>query len=78
MVDYKAKLDLLLGMPKEERKVHLMEESVVNEKEWLDRLLQWWREDRSVTLPEIREQRKRVQAWVRRLNEAKAKLKKSE
>ena len=74
----KQLLDLLLSMPSEERKVYLIQQSVASEKLWLNKLLQWWREDRSVTLPEIREQRKRVQAWTKRLNEAKAKLRKSE
>lgn len=78
MPDYKARYDFLIGLPPEERKVVILEEAVGSEKAWLDKLLEWWREDRSTSLPEIREQRKRVQVWVRRLNEAKAKLKKSE
>lgn len=78
MTDYKAKLEMLLEMSKAERLVYLINETVVSEQAWLAELLQVWREDRSVTMEEIRDQRRRVQVWLRRLNEAKQKLAKSE
>jgi hypothetical protein len=78
VTDYKAKLEMLLEMSKAERLVYLINETVVSEQAWLAELLQVWREDRSVTMEEIRDQRRRVQVWLRRLNEAKQKLAKSE
>lgn len=81
-MDYKAKLEMLQAMPPLERRVYLLTESVASENRYLEQLLDWWKEDRSATLIEIREQRRRVQAWSKRLatarDEAKQKLKQSE
>lgn len=77
-MNYKAKLEMLLAMPSLERRVYLLTETVTSENRYLEQLLDWWKEDRSATLIEIREQRRRVQAWSKRLNEAKQKLKQSE
>lgn len=74
----KTKLEMLLAMPPLERRVYLLTESVASESIYLEQLLDWWKEDRSATLIEIREQRRRVQAWSKRLREAKQKLKQSE
>ena len=73
--EYAAQLELLQEMPSEERKVYLIQQTVVSEQAWLDTLLQGWKEDRSFTLKEIREQRKRVQVWSRRLTQAQSEAK---
>jgi len=78
MQNPKAKLDMLLNMPPLERRVYLTQETVASENRYLQQLLDWWKEDRSATLTEIREQRRRVQAWSKRLNEARRKLTESE
>lgn len=78
MTDYKAQLDMLLAMPKLERKVYLIQQSVKSEQAWLDELLLGWKQDRSFSLQDIREQRRRVQAWRKRLEEAKRKQTESE
>lgn len=64
-------LELLEEMPSAKRKVYFIQQSVTSEQAWLEELLRWWKQDRSVSLTEIREQRKRVQAWTKRLREAK-------
>lgn len=74
----KEQLDMMLAMPRPELRVYLIQQSVASEQQYLQDLLSWWKEDRSATLTEIREQRRRVQAWSKRLNEAKQKLTESE
>ena len=67
----KVQLEMLEAMSKTERKVYLLTEAVASERYWLDKMLQEWKADRSYSLSEIKEQRKKVQTWQKRLNAAK-------
>ena len=72
-VDYTAQYELLMAMSPEERRVHFLSDKVDTEQYWLEHMLIDWRDERAVSMGEIREQRKRVQEWQKKLNEAKQK-----
>lgn len=76
--DYTTELSLLLSILESERKVLLLQEKVESEQFWLAVMLDDWKHDRSYSLSQIREQRKMVQLWTKRLSEAKAKPAKNE
>lgn len=76
--DYKLEYEILMAMTPEERKVHFLTEMVESQQYWLEEMLTDWRDERSVTMKEVRQQRKDVQKWAKRLNAAKQKLIESE
>lgn len=76
--DYSQELAILLAMSPEERKVHFLEEKVESELYWLDQIVAEHRPDRVYNhrgdVEKIRQQRRVVQRWQKRLSEAKRKL----
>jgi hypothetical protein len=70
---WQAEYDMLMSMTKEERDLHIMEEAVAQEKALLKRMTEGWKHGRSYSMADIREQRKRAQEWLRRLNALKQK-----
>lgn len=79
--DYSQELKMLLAMTPEERSVHFLQEKVDSELFWLEETIKDYRPDRMLgvrgDIGKIREQRRLVQAWQKKLNAAKAKLEKN-
>lgn len=76
--DVRSELEVLQAMQPQDRKVYLLTSKVNSEQYWLQDMLRGWKESREYTMQDIRTQRKGVQRWQKRLNEAKAKLRRSE
>lgn len=73
----KVRLDMLLSMSPEERKVFFLTEKVESERYYHDELLSEYKTDRT-KIQQARHQRKRVQLWAKRLDEARQMLKRKE